>query len=166
MGDNNQAHLKKVLSKWDLLSIGIGAVVGWSWIIYAGIWSSAPGSMGGVIAFVLGGILCSFLGLVYAELTSAMPKAGGDMIFVFEGLGQGWSFIASICITMAFVGLIAVETIMLPVILDALGIPIAKAFELFTFMGESVYLSYILLSVAVNAFFAYLNYRGVALSGI
>lgn len=44
--------LKKSLSTMDLLAIGIGAVIGWSWVIYAGVWSTLGGSLGGIIAFI------------------------------------------------------------------------------------------------------------------
>lgn len=80
--------LKKTLSWQELLSIGLGAVVGWSWVIYAGLWSTLAGSMGGVLGFILTGVLCSLVGLAYAELTSAYPKVGGDVVFAMEGIGE------------------------------------------------------------------------------
>ncbi|HRX94282.1 MAG TPA: APC family permease, partial [Chitinophagaceae bacterium] len=149
-----------------MLAIGVGAVIGWSWVIYAGPWSTYPGSLGGVIAFIIGGILCSFIGLAYAELTSAMPRAGGDMVFTFEGLGQKWAFVTGICMIMAFVGLVTVETLMFPVILEALGLPLVRSGMLYHFAGESVFLTFIAVSIAINALFAYINHRGVGLAGI
>jgi len=166
VNDHQTAQLKKELSNWGLLAIGVGAVIGWSWVIYAGPWSTYPGSLGGVIAFIIGGILCSFIGLAYAELTSAMPRAGGDMVFTFEGLGQKWAFVTGICMIMAFVGLVTVETLMFPVILEALGLPLVRSGMLYHFAGESVFLTFIAVSIAINALFAYINHRGVGLAGI
>lgn len=159
-------HLKKVLNKWDLLTIGVGAVIGWSWVIYAGVWSTMPGSLGGVIAFLIGGILCSFVGLAYAELASSMPRAGGDIVYTFKGLGDRWAFIAGACVGYGFLTLIIVETIMLPIILNALGFPLPKLGELYTIGGEKVYASYIVISLLVNFFFAYLNMKGVEFSKV
>ncbi|MFK9093062.1 APC family permease [Bacillus salipaludis] len=163
---NQSTQLKKVLSKWDLLTIGVGAVIGWSWVIYAGVWSTIPGSLGGVIAFLIGGILCSFVGLAYAELASSMPRAGGDIVYTFKGLGDKWAFIAGACVGYGFLTLIIVETIMLPIILNALGFPLPKIGELYTIGGEKVYASYIIISLLVNFFFAYLNMKGVEFSKV
>ena len=158
---NQNDSLSKELSKWDLLSIGIGAVIGWSWVIYAGVWSTVAGSFGGVLAFIIGGILCTFVGFAYAELSSSMPRAGGDIVFTFEGLGDRFAYFAGAFVGFGFLTLIIVETIMLPVILDSIGIPLLKVGELYTIGGEEIYVSYILISLIVNFIFAYLNIKGV-----
>ena len=95
MKEKRSSGMVKSLSKWNLLSIGIGAVIGWSWVIYAGYWSVTPGTLGGILAFVVAALLCSLVGLVYAELTSAFPKIGVDVSITFLGLGQIPSIIVS-----------------------------------------------------------------------
>ncbi|WP_039042230.1 APC family permease [Sporosarcina sp. ZBG7A] len=160
------SHLNKSLSKWDLLSIGIGAVIGWSWVIYGGIWTTLPGSIGGVMAFLIGGLLCTFVGLTYAELSSALPYAGGDIVYTFEGLGARWAYFSGAFLTIIFIGLIIIETIMFPMMLEALGFPVVEWLPLYNLGGETVYLSYILLSMVVNLFFAVLNYRGIEFSKV
>ena len=82
MKEKRSSGMVKSLSKWNLLSIGIGAVIGWSWVIYAGYWSVTPGTLGGILAFVVAALLCSLVGLVYAELTSAFPKIGVDVSII------------------------------------------------------------------------------------
>ncbi|MBU8918346.1 APC family permease [Bacillus sp. FJAT-29953] len=163
-GSKQNAQLKKSLSKWDLLTIGVGAAVGWTWVMYAGVWTSVPGSMGGVIAFLVGGILCSFVGLAYAELASAMPRAGGDIVYTFKGLGDRWAFFAGACVGYGLLTLIVVETIMLPIILSALGFPLPKIGALYSVGGETIYASYVIISILFNFFFAYLNMKGVEFS--
>lgn len=157
--------LRKTLSWQELLSIGLGAVVGWSWIIYAGLWSSQAGSIGGIIAFLLTGILCSLVGLAYAELTSAYPKVGGDVVFALEGLGEKGAIVVQWAVLSFWFGLVMIETMMIPVILTRLGIPIPQAVPLYEVAGGTVYLSYLLLSLAFNALFAFINLRGVGISG-
>ena len=163
--ENQTPTFKKSLSGLSILSIGLGCVVGWSWIIYAGLWGSTPGTLGGVLAFIIAGILCSFIGVVYAELTSIYPRAGGDAVFVFEGLGEIWSVIAGWCTAVLWIGLIFVEVMMIPVILDGLGIFVPQWGPLWNVGGNTVYLSYILVSLVINLLFAYINYRGAEISG-
>ena len=155
----------KSLSKWHLLSIGIGAVIGWSWVIYAGYWSVTPGTLGGILAFGVAALLCSLVGLVYAELTSAFPKIGVDVSITFIGLGQLPSIIVSWCVLYLWMSFILVEAIMFPIILGNLGIEIPVFGEMFSVMGTPVMLSNVLVAVIFNTFFAFINYRGVKLSG-
>ncbi|MDD5448429.1 MAG: APC family permease [Actinomycetota bacterium] len=152
---------KRVLSRWDLIAIGIGAVIGWSWILYAGIWSSLPGSIGGVIGWIIIGLLCTFVGVVYAELSSAFPRAGGEVVFAFEAIGEKAMIAASWCVLALWVGLLCFETITFPIILEGLGFPIPHVGKLYTLAGGSVFISTFLISIVVNAIFAYLNYRGI-----
>ncbi len=161
----NQVGLKKTLSWQALLSMGLGAVVGWSWVIYAGFWSTTGGSMGGIIGFALTGILCSLVAMVYAELTSAYPRVGGDVVFTFEGLGDKFAIVTQWALLIFWVGLVMIETMFLPVIMTRLGIPVPQWGPLWNSGGEPVYLSYMAISVGMNVFFAWLNARGAELSG-
>lgn len=162
----NATGAKRVLSRWDLLSIGLGAVVGWSWILYAGLWSSTPGMVGGVIAWVVVGLLCTLVGLVYAELSSAFPRAGGEVVFAFEGLGERAMFAAAWCILLAWGSLLLFETITFPIILEGLGFRVPHVGYLYTVAGQPVFISTFLISLLGNAAFAYLNYIGVRFSAI
>lgn len=163
--EENKTTMVKTLSKWNLLAIGIGAVIGWSWVIYAGYWSTVPGTLGGVLAFVVAGLLCSLVGLVYAELTSAFPKIGIEESVTYIALGKIPALIVSWCILYLWMSFILVEAIMFPIILGNLGINIPTFGKMFTVLGSPVMLSNVIIAVLINLFFAVINYRGVKLSG-
>ena len=163
--EEKKTTMVRSLSKWNLLSIGIGAVIGWSWVIYAGYWSVTPGTGGGIFAFIVAALLCSLIGLIYAELTSAFPKIGVDVSITFLGLGQIPALIVSWCVILLWVGFILVEAIMFPIILGNLGINIPVIGEMYTVMGKPVMLSNVIIAIIFNTFFAFINYRGVKLSG-
>lgn len=46
------------------------------------------------LAFALAGIVYILIGLIYTELASAYPVAGGGQYFTLRGLGDFWGFIA------------------------------------------------------------------------
>lgn len=165
MERNSNPTMVKTLSKWNLLSIGIGAVIGWSWVIYAGYWSVTPGTLGGIFAFVVAALLCSLVGLVYAELTSAFPKIGVDVSITFLGLGKIPALIVSWCVLYLWMSFILVEAIMFPIILGNLGIEVPVFGEMFTVLGTPVMLSDVIIAALFNTFFAFINYRGVKISG-
>lgn len=157
--------LQKSFDWKALLALGLGCVVGWSWVIYSGMWGSLGGTMGGVLAFVIVAILCSFVGLVYAELSSTYPKAGGEVIFSIEALGLGAARVAQWMCLLSWVGLLAVEAIGIPVILTTIGFTVPQVVPLYQFAGETVYLSYILVSIGINGIFAVINILGASISG-
>ena len=165
MDNNNSPQMVKTLSKFDLLAIGVGAVIGWSWVIYAGFWSATPGTLGGILAFAVAGILCSLIGLVYAELTSAFPKIGVDVSVTYLGLGKIPSVIVMWCTLFLWISFVFIEAIMFPIILKNLGFAIPEAGYLFTFVGTPVYASYAAVSLALNTFFALINFRGIQVAG-
>ena len=157
--------LQKSFDWKALLALGLGCVVGWSWVIYSGMWGSLGGTMGGVLGFVIVAILCSFVGLVYAELSSTYPKAGGEVIFSIEALGLGAARVAQWMCLLSWVGLLAVEAIGIPVILTTIGFTVPQVVPLYQFAGETVYLSYILVSIGINGIFAVINILGASISG-
>ena len=159
-----EGGFEKKLKARELVAIGLGAVVGWSWIVYGGLWSTVGGSLGGVLAFFITGLLCCLVGLVYAELTSAYPKAGGDIVFAFEGLGVKASLVTMWCMLVFWIGLIMIECMMIPVIMSRLGFAIPQICPLYDIAGGTVYLSYVIVSLQFNLLFAFLNVKGTQLA--
>jgi len=97
----------KVLSRRDVLALAFGAMIGWGWVVLAGEWIRSAGSIGAMIAFVVGGILVTFVGLTYAELASAMPKAGGELLYSYRGLGVLPSFICAWTIVLGYISVVS-----------------------------------------------------------
>lgn len=62
-------------------------MIGWGWVVTAGLWITEAGSLGAILAFVIGGLLVTFVGLTYAELASALPWLEGNMFIVLKPWG-------------------------------------------------------------------------------
>ncbi|PYQ51510.1 MAG: amino acid permease [Acidobacteria bacterium] len=97
-------QLKKVLGPWNLIALGIGAIIG------AGIFGtigtaaagdpSRPGAGPGLMmSFVLTAIVCGFSALCYAEFASMVPVAGSAYTYSYATLGElvawiiGWDLL-------------------------------------------------------------------------
>jgi amino acid transporter len=87
MKNTERQTLKRTMNNWDVLALAFGTMVGWGWIMLAGQWVALAGIAGAIVAFVVGAVLCIFVGLTYAELTPALPLAGGELAFSYRGLG-------------------------------------------------------------------------------
>ena len=89
----DRSVLNKGLGRTDVIALGFGTIVGWGWIMMGASWVTGAGCLGAVIAFLLGGGVLLLIGLVYGELTAALPLAGGEFVFVYRAIGQRTAFL-------------------------------------------------------------------------
>ncbi|HEY0195035.1 MAG TPA: amino acid permease [Kofleriaceae bacterium] len=96
--------LSRVLGKWDLTALGVGAIIG------AGIFASTGSAIAGggehvgagpaiIISFMLTAIACGFAALCYAEFAAMVPTAGSAYTYAYAALGEivawiiGWDLV-------------------------------------------------------------------------
>ncbi|MDD2215971.1 MAG: amino acid permease [Eubacteriales bacterium] len=151
--------LNRVLGIKDVIALSFGTMIGWGWIMLAGVWVTAAGVIGAMVAFLIGAVLCIFVGLTYAELTPALPLAGGELVFSYRGLGYKASWMTGWMITFAYVGVAAWEGPALVTAIDYI-IPIPRAVFLWNVAGFDVYLSWVLVGSLGGLILALLNFRG------
>ncbi len=85
--------LSRTLSLFTITMIGVGGMIGAGIFVLTGIAAGIAGP-GLVLAFLLNGLVALLTGMVYAELGSAFPEAGGGYLWVKEGLGNAQGFLA------------------------------------------------------------------------
>ncbi|GIN90443.1 amino acid permease [Siminovitchia terrae] len=158
--DNNKQEVQKVLSRWDVLFLAFGAMIGWGWVVMSGEWILGAGTIGAMIAFVLGGILVIFVGLTYAELASSMPTTGGALIYVFRGVGPKSAFIAAWMLALGYISVVAFEAVALPTVIEYI-FPNYKVGYMYTINDYEVYASWVLVGVGASIFVTIINYLGV-----
>ncbi|WP_100332158.1 APC family permease [Bacillus xiapuensis] len=157
--ETKSREVKKVLSKIDVLFLAMGAMLGWGWVVLSGNWIVQAGSIGSLIAFIVGGLLVIFVGLTYAELSAAMPS-GGINHHVSRGLGRKASFIASWALTLGYVSVVAFEAVALPTVIEYL-IPNYQAGYLWTIAGWDVYINWVLIGTAGAVLLTLINFVGI-----
>ena len=84
-GSSRDVGLVRNLGLFDITMIGVGAMIGAGIFVLTGI---AAGTAGPalILAFALNGVITVLTAMVYAELGSAIPEAGGGYLWVKEGL--------------------------------------------------------------------------------
>ena len=107
--NKKKSEFEKVFSAWDILVIAFGAMIGWGWVVSSGDWIQRGGVLGAVIGFALGGMMVFFVGLTYAELTSAMPQCGGEHVFSYKAIGPIGSIICTWAIILGYVSVVCFE---------------------------------------------------------
>jgi APA family basic amino acid/polyamine antiporter len=155
----------RVLGRSDVLALAFGAMIGWSWVVLSGTWIGAAGTLGSILAFLLGGTAMLLVGLTYAELASALPFAGGEHVYSHRALGSGASFICTWAIVLGYVSVVTFEAVALPTVLDSL-IPGLDKIYLWQIAGWDVYLSWVLVGVAGSMVMTWINIRGVRMAAL
>src|SRR5436189_4538521 len=103
-GEAPQHRLARSLGAFDVVMLGIGAIVGAG--IFATIGTAAAGDAtrpgagpGLILSFIVTGIACGFAALCYAEFAAMIPVSGSAYTYAYATLGElvawiiGWDLI-------------------------------------------------------------------------
>jgi len=91
--------LKRTLSVTNLVTLGIGAIIGAGIFVLSGQAAAQYAGPAIVVSFIVSGIACCFAGLCYAEFASMIPIAGSAYTYAYATLGEflawiiGWDLI-------------------------------------------------------------------------
>ena len=160
-----QGHLIRVLGRREVISLAFGAMIGWSWVALAGTWLKSAGSIGSIIAFLIGGVVIAFIGITYAELASAMPLVGGEHTYSLRAMGPAASFVCTWSIIFGYFSVVAFEVVALPTVTEYL-FPDFKVGFLWTVAGYDVYLSWVLVGVAGSLVMTWINVIGIRTAAV
>ncbi len=163
--DKQAVSFLRVLGRREVLALAFGAMIGWSWVVLSSTWITSAGTLGAILAFLLGGTAMLLIGLTYAELASALPFAGGEHVYSDRALGPGASFICTWAIVLGYVSVATFEAVALPTVLDSLVPGLDKGF-LWQVAGWDVYLSWVLTGVAGAIVMTLINVRGVRMAAL
>ena len=153
-------ELSRDLNLFHLTMMGLGMMIGAGVFLGIGNAVRIAGPGGVLLTFALNMVLALFTAMSYAELSSAIPRAGGAYNFARIGFGRGTSFLAgwmewfasSVAGSMYAITF-AIYTVRY---LDRLGL--LSWLPASTLLVKPV-------AVTVALFFLYINYRGASETG-
>jgi basic amino acid/polyamine antiporter, APA family len=102
--------LSRTLGPLNLITLGIGAIVGAGIFVLTGVAAALHAGPGVAMSMVFAGIGCAFAGLCYAEMAAAVPVAGSAYTYSYATLGElmawiiGWDLILEYAMGAATVG--------------------------------------------------------------
>ena len=103
--------LEKTLGVWDLIILGVGAIIGSG--IFAVVGTAAAGENGAgpalMVSMVIAAIACIFSALCYSEFSTMIPVAGGAYTYTFATLGECMAWLIGWILMLEYaIGFIAV----------------------------------------------------------
>ena len=84
--------LKKTLSATNLITLGIGAIIGAGIFVLSGQVAALYAGPAIVISFIIAGLGCVFAGLCYAEFASMIPISGSAYTYTYATMGEGMAW--------------------------------------------------------------------------
>jgi basic amino acid/polyamine antiporter, APA family len=91
--------LKRALGPINLITLGIGAIIGAGIFVLTGTAAAQFAGPAIVISYIIAGIGCVFAGLCYAEFASMLPIAGSAYTYGYATMGEivawiiGWALV-------------------------------------------------------------------------
>ena len=103
-GEQGEHTLKRSLGAVNLITLGIGAIIGAGIFVLTGTAAANNAGPAVSLSFVLAGITCAFAGLCYAEFASIIPIAGSAYTYGYATLGElvAWIIGWDLCLEYGF----------------------------------------------------------------
>lgn len=109
--ETGENSLKRTLTSWGLISLGIGAIIGAGLFVRTAAAAAQNAGPSVTIGFIVAAIGCALAGLCYAELSSSIPISGSAYTYTYATMGEllawiiGWDLILEYAVGAATVGI-------------------------------------------------------------
>jgi amino acid transporter len=114
LSDTPRGRLRRIVSLRWLVLYGLGTTIGAGIYALTGVVAGRAG-MGAPVAFLLASLLAFFTALSFAELSSRFPRAGGEAVYVREGMG-GRRLSTLVGLLVVFAGIVSAATVSVGVV--------------------------------------------------
>ncbi len=97
--EGEKGGLKRALGPLNLVTLGIGAIIGTGIFVLTGPVAAENAGPAIVLSFIIAGIGCAFAGICYAEFAALIPIAGSSYSYAYATLGEivawilGWALV-------------------------------------------------------------------------
>jgi APA family basic amino acid/polyamine antiporter len=104
-----ETGLKRSLTAVDLVTLGIGAIIGTGIFVLTGHAAARNAGPAVALSFVIAGVASTFAGLCYAEMASMIPVSGSAYTYAYATMGElvawiiGWDLILEYLVSAAAV---------------------------------------------------------------
>ena len=153
-------ELARRLGLLDYFTLGFGTMVGVGWLVLMDDWLARGGPAGAILGFALGGIALLPIAYVYGRLISRRPDAAGEVAYTAEVFPPAVSYWSGWMMLLAYAIVCPWEAVAIGRVASYV-FPALDSVDLYRVAGAPVYFPHVLLGLALTAWLAVLNYRGI-----
>lgn len=153
---------QKKLSRLDVFSIALGAIIGWGCFVLPGnSFLPKAGPLGTVIGLLAGAAMVMIISESYGFLIVEYPVSGGEFEYVMNEFGENHAFVCGWSIVLAYVSLIPLNATALAIISKYIFKGFTGFGKLYEVAGWEVYLSEVLVAIFFIVIIGLINIKGV-----
>jgi len=91
--ESAQGELKRSLTATNLISLGIGCIIGAGIFVMTGTAAAQYAGPAIVLSFLLAGLSCAFAAMCYGELSAMLPVSGSAYSYAYASLGEIFAWV-------------------------------------------------------------------------
>ena len=153
------------LTTVEYFTFGFGTMIGVGWLVLMDDWLTRGGPGGGILGFLIGGLLLVPIAHTYGRLVQRIRDAGAEIAYTenvfppFISYAAGWTMVLSYAIVCPWEA-VATGNLLARVF------PSLNSYQLYTVSGSPIYAPRLAVGVALTLIVAIVNYRGIKPSGL
>src|SRR3989441_3690180 len=153
------------LSTVEYFTFGFGTMIGVGWVVLMDDWLARGGPAGGILGYLIGGLLLVPVAHTYGRLVQRIQDAGAEIAYT-EGVmpasvsfASGWTMVLSYAIVCPWEA-VATGNLLARVF------PSLNSYQMYVVGGSPIYAPRLAVGLALTALIAAVNYRGIKPSGV
>src|SRR5499426_1973303 len=153
------------LTTVEYFTFGFGTMIGVGWLVLMDDWLTRGGPLGGILGFLLGGLLLFPIAHTYGRLVRRIQDAGAEIAYTekvfppFVSFAAGWTMILSYAIVCPWEAVASGNLL-------ARVFPALNSYQLYVVDGSPIYAPRLAVGILLSLLIIVLNYRGITLSGL
>ena len=153
------------LSTVEYFTFGFGTMIGVGWLVLMDDWLTRGGPAGGMLGFLLGGLLLFPIAHTYGRLVQRIQDAGAEIAYSEGVMAPPVSFAAGWTMVLSYAIVCPWEAVATGNLL-ARVFPALNSYQLYVIGGSPIFAPRLAVGLALTALVAIVNYRGIKPSGI
>ncbi len=157
--------LEKNMGMLDVLSLAIGAIIGWGAFVLPGdLFIKETGVVNTFIGMSLGAMIMIIIEKNYGFLLSKDAVAGGEYAFTFKSFGRGHAIICGWFLSLAYICIVPLNATALALIAKTMFPGFLEKGLLYSIAGYNIYFAEAMTATVALIVFAWLNIKGVKMA--
>jgi amino acid transporter len=164
-GTASKPALHGGLSTVEYFTFGFGTMIGVGWLVLMDDWLARGGPAGGMLGYLVGGLLLFPIAHTYGRLVQRIRDAGAEIAYTerafspFVSYGAGWTMILSYAIVCPWEA-VATGNLLARVF------PALNTYEMYAIGGSPIFAPRLGVGIALTLLVVVVNYRGIKPSGV
>jgi len=153
------------LSTVEYFTFGFGTMIGVGWLVLMDDWLTRGGPAGGILGYLVGGLLLFPIAHTYGRLVQRIQDAGAEIAYTEGVMPASVSFAAGWTMVLSYAIVCPWEAVATGNLL-ARVFPSLNTYQLYAVGGSPIYAPRLGVGLALTALVTAVNYRGIKPSGI